>query len=455
MLREREAASRPPSSRSAAPRPTRSPVRPGRAPRADPRRTGPAARAPCVAAARQRPRRGRRRPPRARRAWRRSSRPTATRWQARSDAVAEREAAWEAVREEESELRVAHARAEAARRRGRAPPPRRARGACARPRDRDAALEREATEHRDTLAASRSSAPPPAPQLQELFAERDRLADELRALDENLGPCDGGRRGARGPRPRAAPRRRGARRGTAPPRARPRRGRGRRAQRPRTPRGRVGPAVRPARGTARARRGRARTQLRAELQAVAADIERLGPINMLAVEEHEEESKRLEFLIDPARRPGPGPRRPRSPRSGRSTRPRASSSSRLRADPRELRRHLPGAVRGRQLRHLARGPGRPARVADRDLRLAARQADAADPPAQRRRARAHRALAAVRHLPRQAEPLLRARRGGRAARRGQHRPLHRHAPGVQDATRSSSSSRTTRAPWRPPTGSTA
>jgi chromosome segregation protein len=34
----------------------------------------------------------------------------------------------------------------------------------------------------------------------------------------------------------------------------------------------------------------------AELHAVSADIERLGPINMLAMEEYEEESTRLEFL---------------------------------------------------------------------------------------------------------------------------------------------------------------
>jgi chromosome segregation protein len=36
--------------------------------------------------------------------------------------------------------------------------------------------------------------------------------------------------------------------------------------------------------------------MKAELQAVTADIERLGPINMLAMEEYDEESKRLEFL---------------------------------------------------------------------------------------------------------------------------------------------------------------
>src|SRR5690606_17127874 len=36
--------------------------------------------------------------------------------------------------------------------------------------------------------------------------------------------------------------------------------------------------------------------LRAELANVAGDLERLGPVNMLAIEEHEEESRRLEFL---------------------------------------------------------------------------------------------------------------------------------------------------------------
>src|SRR5690606_4861533 len=35
---------------------------------------------------------------------------------------------------------------------------------------------------------------------------------------------------------------------------------------------------------------------RTELQTVVTDIERLGPINMLAMEEYDEESKRLEFL---------------------------------------------------------------------------------------------------------------------------------------------------------------
>src|SRR5690606_18357071 len=106
-------------------------------------------------------------------------------WQARSDAVAEREAAWEAVREEESELRVTHARAQAAA----AEVANRlhaAREGIRQAADRDAALEREATEHRDTLAALEELRATAGTQLQELFAERDRLAAELRTLDENL-----------------------------------------------------------------------------------------------------------------------------------------------------------------------------------------------------------------------------------------------------------------------------
>src|SRR5690606_3921160 len=36
--------------------------------------------------------------------------------------------------------------------------------------------------------------------------------------------------------------------------------------------------------------------MKGELNAVTADIERLGPINMLAMDEYAEESTRLEFL---------------------------------------------------------------------------------------------------------------------------------------------------------------
>lgn len=40
-----------------------------------------------------------------------------------------------------------------------------------------------------------------------------------------------------------------------------------------------------------------REELRSELQEIVVALERLGPVNMLAVEEHAEESERLEFLI--------------------------------------------------------------------------------------------------------------------------------------------------------------
>jgi len=39
-------------------------------------------------------------------------------------------------------------------------------------------------------------------------------------------------------------------------------------------------------------------QLQDELNQIVASLERIGPVNMLAVEEHEEESKRLEFLSE-------------------------------------------------------------------------------------------------------------------------------------------------------------
>ena len=216
-------------------------------------------------------------------------------WQARSDAVAEREAAWEAVREEESELRVAHARAEAAAaevaRRLQA-----AREGLRQARDRDAALEREATEHRDTLAALEELRTTAGAQLQELFAERDRLADELRALDENLARAtesadalDARVRALRRASDEIAEERHRLELARAEGEAAERSVRERLEAEWGRPFAQLAAGVELVEGDPE--------QLRAELRAVATDIERLGPINMLAVEEHEEESKRLEFLI--------------------------------------------------------------------------------------------------------------------------------------------------------------
>ncbi len=216
-------------------------------------------------------------------------------WQARSDAVAEREAAWEAVREEESELRVAHARAEAAAaelaRRLHA-----ARDGVRQAMDRDAALEREATEHRDTLAALEELRGTAGAQLQELFAERDRLAAELRTLDENLArvaesaeALEARVRTLRRTVEEAAEERHRLELARAEGEAVERGVRERLEAEWGRPFAQLAAGVEPVEGEPH--------QLRAELLAVAADIERLGPINMLAVEEHEEESKRLAFLI--------------------------------------------------------------------------------------------------------------------------------------------------------------
>ncbi|HEX6938428.1 MAG TPA: AAA family ATPase [Longimicrobiales bacterium] len=215
-------------------------------------------------------------------------------WQARTDAIAEREAAWEAVREEESELRVTHARAEGAlaevSRRLHA-----AREGITQAGDRAAALEREATEHRDTLAALEELRSTAGAQLEALFAERDRLAGELRALDENLARAteaaeelESRVRTLRRTGEEAAEERHRLELVRAEGEAAERSVRERLEAEWGRPFAQLVAEAEPVEGEPH--------QLRAELKALAADIERLGPINMLAVEEHEEESKRLEFL---------------------------------------------------------------------------------------------------------------------------------------------------------------
>src|ERR1051325_1694183 len=69
----------------------------------------------------------------------------------------------------------------------------------------------------------------------------------------------------------------------------------------------------------------------------------------------------------------------------------------------------------------------------RDPCVAARQTDAAHPSPVERRAGARGAVAALRHLPHQAESVLPARRGRCAARRREHWPLRAHAHAVQVA----------------------
>src|SRR6266699_2458134 len=75
------------------------------------------------------------------------------------------------------------------------------------------------------------------------------------------------------------------------------------------------------------------------------------------------------------------------------------------------------------MRRPPRQRGRAARERDRDPCGAAGEAHAAHPPALLRRANARGRVAAVRHLPHEAEPVLPPRRGRCAARRRQRGPL--------------------------------
>jgi chromosome segregation protein len=211
-----------------------------------------------------------------------------------SEMVASSEQAWEAAREREAEIKVAHARAEAAL----AEADRRiaaARAALAQAHERRTGLDREESGHTDAeqrLADSRAGG---EQELQSLFATRDRWQAELRQLDERLGEFASAAM-------RIEERTRELRRHA-----------GERNEE----RHRLELTEAEARATLRGIRERLEAEWRrpfqqlmqsaesveghpegwrAELSAVGADIERLGPINMLAIEEHEEESRRLEFL---------------------------------------------------------------------------------------------------------------------------------------------------------------
>jgi len=217
-----------------------------------------------------------------------------TGWQESTQTLAEREQAWEQVRDEEAELRVAHARAEGAltalERRLMA-----ARDERGQITQRLESLDREEGEHRESITQLGALRGEAAERLEAMFAQRDEVAVELRGLDDALADAADAAvsletqvRSLR----RAADERSELR------------------HRLEIQRTESQAAERRVRERLEAEWGRAFEDLvheaeivdgdpdvlRAELQAVGADIERLGPINMLAVEEHAEESQRLEFL---------------------------------------------------------------------------------------------------------------------------------------------------------------
>ncbi|HUF67541.1 MAG TPA: AAA family ATPase [Longimicrobiales bacterium] len=215
-------------------------------------------------------------------------------WQRATGSLPEREAAWEAVRDEEAEIRVSHARAE---------------GSLT-AIDRRMAVAKQDIEHAvarlealaDEERANRDT-------IEELAALRETAAAELETLFENRETSTAGVRSVEDRLAEAADRAigletkvRGLRRSTDEASEVRHRLELQRAEALSTER-RV-------RDRLEAEWGRPFDQLaeeaepvsadleflRADLSAVTADIERLGPINMLAMEEHEEESTRLEFL---------------------------------------------------------------------------------------------------------------------------------------------------------------
>jgi chromosome segregation protein len=216
------------------------------------------------------------------------------RWQQATESLADREAAWEEVRDEEAELRVAHARAEGAltaldRRLAQA------RQELSTATQRLDALDREEQEHRGALERLETVRTGAGDVLQELFAERDAVAVELRRLDEALAA-------AADAAVALETQVRTLRRSTDE--------RSEMRHRLEIQRTEADAAQKRVRERLEAEYARPFEQvvaeaepldmdvdvMRGELQAVTADIERLGPINMLAMEEYDEESTRLTFL---------------------------------------------------------------------------------------------------------------------------------------------------------------
>jgi chromosome segregation protein len=215
-------------------------------------------------------------------------------WQRSTESLAERETAWEAVRDEEAELRVAHARAEGSltaldRRIAQA------RHELGQAGQRAAALDTEEREHRLALERLAGVSAGAGDALQELFAGRDAVALELRRLDDALAAAADAalrletqvRTLRRSTDERSEERHRLEIQHTEADAARQRVRERLEAEYAR-PFEQIVAQAEPLDLDVEVMRG--------ELQAVTADIERLGPINMLAMDEHAEENARLEFL---------------------------------------------------------------------------------------------------------------------------------------------------------------
>jgi chromosome segregation protein len=209
--------------------------------------------------------------------------------------LAELDAAWEAARDEESELRVAAARAEADLRETERALSAAEHGAAA-ARGRGGTLEAEAAELRASLEGLAGVREAAGEEVEALFRDRDRESAELANLEARLAEVE-------------------AEASAAEERARV-------ARRRETERAEERHRLELERADTESRLLRARERLevewakpwevleasaapveeggpeewRREVREVAQQVEALGPINMLAVQEHEEEERRLSFL---------------------------------------------------------------------------------------------------------------------------------------------------------------
>lgn len=211
--------------------------------------------------------------------------------------LAELDARWEAARDEESELRVASARAEGELREVERALSDAAGGADA-ARARSSTLQAEADELLRSLESLSGVRDRAGEDVEALFAERDAHAAEVANLDARLGELEAEVNGAE-ERARVSRRREAeaaeSRHRIELERAELESRLVRARERLEVEWGRpwevISEAANPVEeGDAEAWRG--------ELREIAQQIDALGPINMLAVQEHEEEDRRLQFLLE-------------------------------------------------------------------------------------------------------------------------------------------------------------
>ncbi|HEU0013809.1 MAG TPA: AAA family ATPase, partial [Longimicrobium sp.] len=205
--------------------------------------------------------------------------------------------AWEAARDEEAELRVAVARAEGELREVERALAAAAQGADA-ARGRGRTLEAEAEELRRSLEGLSGVRERAGDEVEGLFRSRDREAAEVARLDARLAELEAEVSAAE-ERARVA-----RRRETEAAEARHRLELERADQESRLVRARERLEVEWGRpwevlvAQAGAVEGGDADAWRAEVRELAQSVDALGPINMLAVQEHEEEDRRLQFLLE-------------------------------------------------------------------------------------------------------------------------------------------------------------